>query len=594
MINSSIVMKKNANLIDNKKQELLARLKNTGIDFSDNNLKSLENKVKKIEKMFQVGAKNKAGYIDIHYTKDDAKPMLTEINIEQLLLFHSLEIIYDEVKHNIFLYDKNKKEQELSEVSSFIEDEITRDDFQSKNYETLMRKLKAIAFKNRINPVKDYILNSYEKNKDKIDRNNLELDRVFRTIKGRKEDCDINYLLFKTWMLSTVSCQFNTEFKGQGALTFTGSQATGKSTWFSNLVPEPLKKYYKEEFALNTTDKDNYIESVQYWMVELSELGRTIKDSDRAKSHMTKKYDEYRAPYDRTSIKHKRTTVYCATVDKDEFLRDDFNRRWWIIKIIGRFDLIEIDHEMLYAELYSFYLEDKKKCHELNYEGVQKLNDHNTEFNIKDDTDSIILNLFDWESHDRYYLSAYDIGNLIDNPKINNTRIGISLKKMGVKSKIFDQKTKQKYYEIPKPRKIKKIQCELFCEMDYDKVEQERKSPEPSLPDSSERNKISDNNISQSEINVKSGIRTFNVGNANTGEVMTIKASLDETNKNKILGAIFLQDDLTIFIPKFTNNEVHQQALNNLWDHRKKKQIYFEGEKWNHLKSRSIRLKMED
>ena len=451
-----------------KQIEFKTRLKLVGLDLDQDDIKDTEKKVKMIENILRTTDIN---FIDMYYTKEgESKPMLTENNVELLLVRYHYNILYDEIKNNIFLYDKNNVEKEIKEIGSYLEDEITRLNFQSRNFEVLNRKLNNIAFKNKINPVRDYILNAYEEKKDIIFNGDLEIDRLFYTIKGNKEDTEINYKLFKTWMISTVACIFNPEFKSQGCLTFTGSQGMGKSTWFSRLVPPELKKYFKEEFALNTTEKDNYMESVKYWIVELSELGRTIKDSDKVKSHICKEYDEYRAPYERSSSKHKRMTVYGASVDKDEFLRDDVNRRWWTIKINNRFDMIDIDYKKLYAELYYLYLQNPKKCHELDWNSMQDLNKHNIQFSVSDDCDSIIQNLFNWESNERYYISSNDIGILIDKERINNYRIGISLKKLNVKFDIFDKKSKQKMYYMPPVRKIKKDKYQLFLEMKYERV----------------------------------------------------------------------------------------------------------------------------
>lgn len=106
-----------------------------------------------------------------------------------------------------------------------------------------------------------------------------------------------------------------------------------------------------------------------------------------------------------------------------------------------------------------------------------------------------------------------------------------------------------------------------------------------------------DNNkiISQNENIVKfKSKETFNVGNKMTGKAMTVKISLQEDNPNEILEMVFLNEDLVIFIPKFENNQVYQQAIKNLLDPKTKKPLYIVGEKWNPLKARNYRMKLED
>jgi predicted P-loop ATPase len=458
-------------LIAEKQRTLQKRLDDL-INLKTDDLDSLlveEKKIKIIENQLKNQETN-FNFSEMAESDGKLKPLLTKPNIEILLDINKMKIYFHEIKKEIFIETLDGEVLYQKEINSFLEDELNRHDFKSKKFEILLRKLEAIALAKKVNPVKDFILESYEKNKDNINVANLELDRLFLTIKGEEDEKNVNYILFKTWMLSLVGSQFNYEFRSQGALTFTGKQGVGKSTWFKNCVPPSLRPYYKEEFALNTIDKDNYIESVKYWLVELSEVGRTIKDSDRAKSHITKQYDEYRAPYERSASKHKRNTVYGSTVDQETFLADDVNRRWWAIKIVDRFDLIDINYELLYAELYYFYLKNPDKCHELDWQEIKMLNEHNKQFNISNETDSLILNIFDWESTGRYYVSANDIGSIINKERISNHKIGKSLKKLEVSYKIFNKKTNQKFYEIPMPRKIRKYETELFYQQTYEKV----------------------------------------------------------------------------------------------------------------------------
>lgn len=459
----SLILEKKKNL--QKKLDELINLNTEDIEI----LLTEEKKIKILEKYFKNKETNFTFSEQIEIN-GKLKPILTKTNIETLLEIHKIKTHYHEIKKEIQVMNEDGEILCQKEFHSFLEDELNRYDFQTKKFDVLLRKLEAIAIENRINPVQDFILTAYENNKDNIDENNLELDRLFSTIKGEDKDKNINYMLFKTWMLSLISSQFNKDFRSQGALTFTGKQGSGKSTWFKNCVPPSLRDYYKEEFALNTSDKDNYMESVKYWIVELSEVGRTMKDSDRAKSHITKQYDEYRAPYERSASKHKRTTVYGSTVDQDNFLADDVNRRWWTIQVIDRFDLIDINYELLYAELYHLYLKNPKKCHELDWTQIEILNSHNKQFNIINETDSLILNIFDWDSDERYYVSSNDIGNIINKERISNYKIGKSLKKLETPFKIFNTKTKQKMYEIPIPRRTRRYERELFKEQNYEKV----------------------------------------------------------------------------------------------------------------------------
>ncbi|MGD9276539.1 MAG: VapE family protein [Candidatus Pacearchaeota archaeon] len=464
---------KKRSLYEDDKSECKQLLKEIGIDFDIGKIKDTKKLLKKFKTIVR---QHSFDYPDFTTTAGGlVKPHLTTRNIGILINKLGYKIIYDEILQDI-LFTKNNKQYEFSEISNKVEDELQKQTFSKTNYDILCRKLKNLGKENSINPIKDYILKSYDKFKNKINYNKLELDKLFKTIKGRKEDEKINYMLFKTYMLSRISCQFNPDFACQGALTFTGKQGAGKTTWCENLTPPELRNYHVSESRYIPGDRDNKMKNIRAWSVEFAEVGRTLKEVDATKAFITTKTDTYRDWYESKSEKHKRRTVYTATVDKDEFLVDDVDRRWWPIKIIDYFGrLNNLNYELLYAELYQMYLENPKNCHELGKEGLKILNKHNKEFRKKDYVESLLMNTFDWQSEPRYKVPNTDIITLITNDssinsKINNTNLGLALKKMDVEYEIKDKKTKQKLYYVPVPRKIKKNILSVFLEQKYEQV----------------------------------------------------------------------------------------------------------------------------
>ena len=402
-------------------------------------------------------------YIDLYYTDSNVRPQLTEPNINVLLENKGVRIQFNEIAKTVTKYVLNSNDNFTKKVcssdktlTSFLEDEIVRGDFQSKSYEALYRKLDSIAYKNAYNPVKNYLLQNYKNNKDKINNNYNNLNDFISLLKVRHNEQGITNMLTKKWLISCVACQLDDDFVSHGALTLKGDQGIGKTTWFRLLIPEYLKQenqkkdgYFKEGFKLDLKNKDKVIEFLQYWIVELGELDSTAKKQlDEVKAFITKKYDTFRSPFGRTNEDYKRRTVACASIDKDQFLRDDVNRRWWVIDCLDIDYTKSINVDMLWAELVDLYYK-KETCY-LNKDELKLLNEHNSQFNLKTDTDSLIESCFDWNNEKRYYLESKDIFLYLSNMNkmITTSKIGISLKKMKIGFK--EGRSRKKFYKMPK------------------------------------------------------------------------------------------------------------------------------------------------
>jgi predicted P-loop ATPase len=111
---------------------------------------------------------------------------------------------------------------------------------------------------------------------------------------------------------------------GQGLLKSTSLKALAGGEWFTS--------------SHARDDKDFLLNVHSCWIYELAEL-ETITNKTQSgalKNLITTATDTFRTPYGRTSEKHHRQSVFCATVNKEEFLRDDTgNRRFWVVPIEG-------------------------------------------------------------------------------------------------------------------------------------------------------------------------------------------------------------------------------------------------------------------
>lgn len=210
--------------------------------------------------------------------------------------------------------------------------------------------LATIGDRNCINPVADWITS---KEWDGIDR----LEAFCDTLVQRPDfPAPLKDLLIHRWLISAVAAvMLPSGFRGRGVLTLQGPQSTGKTTWISNLVPDPILRDYtvKLDHHLDAGNKDSLLTAVAHWVVEIGELDSSFKkDVARLKGFLTSDRDKVRRPYGRADSEYPRRTVFCATVNENDFLVDATgNTRWWTIPVIKINYAHGIDMQQLFAQI---------------------------------------------------------------------------------------------------------------------------------------------------------------------------------------------------------------------------------------------------
>lgn len=183
--------------------------------------------------------------------------------------------------------------------------------------------------------------------------------------------------------------------KGAGVLTLQGGQGKGKSRWFAALAPRDL---VLPEASINPHDKDSVLVALGHWIVELAELDTTFNKSDLGalKSFLGRDTDKIRRAYAEVESEFARRSVFGATVNDDEFLRDRTgNRRYWTIPI----ESIDPDHGMDMQQVWAEVLEtlvDRNAPHYLSGDELAVLNAHNEAFVEVDPVEEVLSAKIDW------------------------------------------------------------------------------------------------------------------------------------------------------------------------------------------------------
>lgn len=114
---------------------------------------------------------------------------------------------------------------------------------------------------------------------------------------------------------------------GQGVFKSTFLKTLASPEWFNSSTPENEK-----DFLLNVH---------RCWIFELAELESYTgkRDAGRIKNTITTTTDLMRVPYGRLTEPRPRRSIFTATCNRDDFLKDETgSRRFWVIPITRKID----------------------------------------------------------------------------------------------------------------------------------------------------------------------------------------------------------------------------------------------------------------
>jgi putative DNA primase/helicase len=166
--------------------------------------------------------------------------------------------------------------------------------------------------------------------------------------------------LFRRWLLSAIAAAFKSNgFRSRGVLVLQGPQSIGKTAFFLSLVGDPVlrEQLVLIDHHLDAGCKDSKLTAVGHWFVEIGELDSSFKkDVARLKGFLTDTVDKVRRPYAYLDSEYPRRTVFCASVNAENFLVDDTgNTRWWTIPVTAIDYEHGIDMQQLWAQVHQLY-----------------------------------------------------------------------------------------------------------------------------------------------------------------------------------------------------------------------------------------------
>lgn len=174
--------------------------------------------------------------------------------------------------------------------------------------------LLALCQYNKYHPVKRWLDSSQW---DGIER----VNSVIACLNAEHEELAV--AVIKHWLVGCVASLYEPTFKSKLVPVLQGDQSY-KKTAFIERIATVIPHAFLEGAELNPDNKDSFISCIKSWIVELGELERTNKNSQASlKAFLTRSIDTVRVPYARDEIRKPRQTHLIASVNGDNFLKDE-------------------------------------------------------------------------------------------------------------------------------------------------------------------------------------------------------------------------------------------------------------------------------
>ena len=286
-----------------------------------------------------------------------------------------------------------------------------------------------IAEKNQYSPVCEYLTDCLKNwdGQDHID----DLFSLFELDETSQQAPELCKLLLRHWLISCVVMAFNDgNESADGVLILVGPQGAGKTRFTYTLVPVP--EWAADGLTLDPTNKDDKLTAMKFWIVELGEFGDTMRKEriDRLKAYLTQRTDSIRPPYKRAAESIPRRTVFLATTNSEQFLKDNTgDRRYWPISVKHVNNDTDLDISQLWGQVMHLAFHEKESPH-LSTEEIQKLAQHNRPYKALTSEAQLLLDMLDWNApiDQWHWTTASDLCELFNLRQNRNRSMGRALR----------------------------------------------------------------------------------------------------------------------------------------------------------------------
>lgn len=283
-----------------------------------------------------------------------------------------------------------------------------------------------------------------------------EIERLFNTLSiVNVDDIEHMYRLFKKWLLQLVASPYG--YPAELALVLVGGQNTGKTTFFTSLLPKGIAKYFTTDTL--TQGKDSEIIMTETLLVLDDEWGgQSKREAEYFKSLLSRTTFKIRRPYGRVMEDLQRLAVICGTSNNNDVINDPTgNRRVLPIEIVSR-DFAasqDICRDALFAEMLDIFRTEGVDCIRLTQDDRDYLSSHSQSHQTVNEVQERILAHF-VEGNKSDLMTATDVCDIInrksEGQKLYPVWIGRELRNLGFMSTRRTMRGKKATYWLIKER----------------------------------------------------------------------------------------------------------------------------------------------
>ncbi|WP_209389144.1 VapE domain-containing protein [Chryseobacterium sp. RR2-3-20] len=358
---------------------------------------------------------------------------------------NSEEELYQSSKGSVTVFDKiikyigKKYQLRFNEIALEFEIKTENGDWTELNLNSLYIELTQaginIAFNKLEILMRSHLISifnpfeNYFQNLEKWDGEN-HIQRLTSFVKTT--DAEPFQIHFEKWLTRSVLCALKKGYINKQCFVFYNTkQNSGKTSFLRFLIPPSLEKYYTEDIGV---DKDGLIALCKNFIINIDELSVMSKtDVNILKAFISKNTVNARLPYDRKSSLMYRTSSFCGSTNRSDFLTDETGSVRWII-----FEVLEIDFgyskkiniNQVWAQAYHNAFERKNYNPELTVEDLVENEKRNEKFKQITLEQEILISHFEKSENKNDFLTATEIMLAMSNAlgvRMNNVKIGKAL-----------------------------------------------------------------------------------------------------------------------------------------------------------------------
>ena len=220
-----------------------------------------------------------------------------------------------------------------------------------RSLETIAHAVRFVSAQAAVHPVRDYLEALEWDQKARVDTWAVKYlgaaDKAYTRLVGR------------FFLINLVRRIFEPGCVMRSVPVLEGAQNVGKSRSL-RVLAQP----WFSDTQFKVGDKDAYMAIRGCWLYEISELESFNRaEATAVKAFISSQEDNFRAPYERSNTKHRRETMFAATTNAGEYLKDwTGNTRFWPLAVgdVVMLEELAAVRDQLLAEAVALYRQGER------------------------------------------------------------------------------------------------------------------------------------------------------------------------------------------------------------------------------------------